>query len=294
MQTFQVEVESAYHKKMAFSPDGRFLVIDAKALTLLDTAGGPTRTFPELGILSYGIAFVLNGAAIACTPFGGGVQVLDLATGKARKHEPKGVYPHAVAAVPTADAFYVSVYNFEGKSDLRVFGAADLKQRAAFAAMDDKVDRLAISADGKRLAGRAGWRTLRVWNVGRPKLPARPAIKVDAKTQPNDFALSADGSRLAAGDSYALYVWDTASGERVVHSGKHRRGVMSVACCPTKPVIATGDNAGNVFLWDHTGRVLTRFDWGLTHVSGLAFAADGLRCAAIDGTGKVVVWDVDV
>jgi WD40 repeat protein len=293
VQTFQVEVDSAYHKKIAFSPDGRYLALDVRTLTLLDTTGGPARSFPELGILCYGMAFVRNGAAIACTPYAGGIQVLDLATGTARKHMLKKVYPHAVAAVPSADAFYVSIFNFGGKSDLRLFGTANLKRWTSFAQMDERVDRLALSADGRWLAGHSSWVTLRVWNVSRSKLPVHTSITVETRVSPNDFALSADGSRLVAGDSYALYVWDTATGARVVHSGKHRRGVMAVACNPTKPIIATGDNVGNVFLWDHAGNILTRFDWGLGHVSGLTFAADGLRCAAIGGTGKVVIWDVD-
>jgi hypothetical protein len=59
-------------------------------------------------------------------------------------------------------------------------------------------------------------------------------------------------------------------------------------------MFATGDTGGQVFLWDHTGRVLTRYDWGLGEVYAMCFAPDGLRCAAIDRAGKVVVWDVDV
>jgi hypothetical protein len=39
--------------------------------------------------------------------------------------------------------------------------------------------------------------------------------------------------------------------------------------------------------------VLARFDWGLGEVDAMCFAPDGLRCAAVDRNGKVVVWDVD-
>ena len=111
------------------------------------------------------------------------------------------------------------------------------------------------------------------------------------------IALSADGTRLATIGNRGVTLWDLANGapaREVFRSGKHRRGVTAVACNPTKSVLVTGDTAGQVFLWDDTGRVLTRFDWGLGDVYGLTFAPDGLRCAAADAKGKIVVWDVDV
>ena len=35
------------------------------------------------------------------------------------------------------------------------------------------------------------------------------------------------------------------------------------------------------------------FDWGLGPVTALAFAPDGLLCAAGDAAGQIAVWDVD-
>ena len=36
-----------------------------------------------------------------------------------------------------------------------------------------------------------------------------------------------------------------------------------------------------------------RFAWDVGPVQALAFAADGLTCAAGGATGRVVLWDVD-
>lgn len=109
----------------------------------------------------------------------------------------------------------------------------------------------------------------------------------------NEIALSADGARLVATDNRSVTVWDVATGKEVFRSGKHRRAVESAACNPTRPVFVAGDSAGKVFLWGYTGNVLTRFDWALGEIRGLCFAPDGLRCAAVDRQGKVVVWDVE-
>ncbi len=49
-----------------------------------------------------------------------------------------------------------------------------------------------------------------------------------------------------------------------------------------------------MFLWDDELHDLKRYDWKMADLQGICFAADGLRCAAVDSKGKVVVWDVDV
>jgi WD40 repeat protein len=118
-------------------------------------------------------------------------------------------------------------------------------------------------------------------------------VEVVPKGELRGFALSPDGARLATASSRGVSLWDAVTGDEAFSSGKHRRKVETVCFSPTQPLLATGDATGNVFLWDFTGRVLTRFEWGLRAVKGLGFAPDGLRCAATDGY-KVVIWDVDV
>ncbi|MCI0704130.1 MAG: WD40 repeat domain-containing protein [Planctomycetia bacterium] len=294
MQVFQVERPYAGHREMAFSPDGRFLAINLRVLTFLDTVGGSPRTFPELGDV-FEFAFIRNGAELVYTSSDDVIHVVHLDSGKQHRVSLEDATPGALAVAPNADAVFVWVYYYSNRrSDIRSLHIANMKQQVSFAAMNKVVDRLAISADGRWLATLSETRVLRVWHVGGPKLPSRAKLHVETRSVfLGDFALSADGSRLVAVDCQGLYIWNTATGEHL-HSGKHRRGVTAVACSPTKPIFVTGDNAGQVFLWDYTGGVLTRYDWKLKRVSSLAFAPDGLRCAAVDARGKVVVWDVDV
>jgi WD40 repeat protein len=128
--------------------------------------------------------------------------------------------------------------------------------------------------------------------VGNRAKGGRPDIAL-AKNKVTRFVLSADGSRLVTVGSRGITMWNADTGQQLWASGKHRCGVQVAAFCPTRLLLATGDNAGLIFLWDATGRVLTRYDFGLQNASGLAFAPDGLRCAAA-GTDSVVLWDIDV
>ena len=294
MQEFQVKAGGTV--KMCFSPDGQSLAISSGVFTLLNTASGSSRMLDALP-WSASFAFVRGGTAIAYTKgdHDEQVQVFDLASGNVHPFGPKHLRLHGVFANPNSDVFYVwfSTSNYYVGSDFLGYRSADLELAVTLSGLHCLGGDLVTSANGEWFADR-NWSTLWVWNIGEPEHSVSRKLELKTRADVNDHALSADGSRLVAGDSYALRVWDTASGEPVAHSGKHRRGVTAVACCPARPLIASGDNAGHVFLWDHACRVLNHYDWGLGEVDHLCFAADGLRCAAIDSKGKVVVWDVDV
>jgi WD40 repeat protein len=130
---------------------------------------------------------------------------------------------------------------------------------------------------------------IRIWDTTDPN---RPAVAISPKPRMAQFALSADGAHLATVDTHGVTLWNANTGRQVWTSGKHRRGVQMVSFCPTRPLLASGDTAGTIFLWDFAGRVLARYDFGLQNVSGLCFAPDGLRCAAAGR--EVVLWDIDV
>lgn len=232
MQEFRVTVDSLYHTHTAFTPDGRFLAVGAKAFTLIDTVAGTLREFPEMPRPYWGFAFVRAGAELAHSPLILGLQVIDLASGQAREWKLQGGYARCVAARPDADQFFTAVRIYGGKTTLRAVAVADFAERAAFAEMNDTVDRLVISADGRWLAGKL-LNALRVWYVAGEKLPTRAAVTKQF-VGCDGFALSADGALLVAANSRGLAAWHTKTGRVAFHSGKHRRGVTAVACCPTR------------------------------------------------------------
>jgi WD40 repeat protein len=295
MQTFQLTREAIWYGQMSFSPDGRWLALSGKPFHLLDTTGQEQPAILPLGQFRRGFVYVRGGTAIAYLPDARLLCEYDLTTRQERQCQIEDGYAESIAADPSGETLFLSVsrVRYGDKKVIRVMGARDFKTRGKFGAVSDDLRVLTPSADGQWI-GATSYHRVRAWRVGGDKLPARAAICATPKSGARGFALSADGGHLAVVSSSGLEIWDTQTGKRVAFSGKHRRTVTAVACCPTKPVLVTGDGAGQVFLWDHTGRVLTRFDWKLSEVRALCFAPDGLRCAAVDPSGKVVVWDVDV
>jgi WD40 repeat protein len=296
MQTYQVEAPLGYQRVLAFTPDSRFLAVGARTFTFLDTTGGPERRFPHLGFVGWCGATALVGDAVVSTSGRTSLKVFRTTTGEQHRLVVRCWSTTSVVAGSNPAAVFVSVNNNQRgvRGALWSLHLTDTKRRASFAETKDVTERLVISADGRWLAGKlSGVATIRVWHVGGPKLPSRSSFNADVPFYINDFALSADGSHVATVDNYALEVWNTKTGKHK-RSGKHRSIVSAVACHPTRPVLVTGDHAGKVFLWSHDCRVLTRYNWELGVVRGLAFAPDGLRCAVVYVSGKVVVWDVDV
>jgi WD40 repeat protein len=296
MQVFQLTRESVWFRQMSFSPDGRRLALDGKSFTLLDTTGQEQPQ--ELPIENHGLgfAFVRGGAAIAYLPKLDLLGEYNLTTRQTRSSLIEDGIAAGIAADPAADAIYLGVHGLAlvggSKYSIRVITLDDWKEQARFGTVSDNLDKLTLSADG-RWIGATCYERVRVWNVGRPRPPSRPKLSAPPGAWASKFAISADGGHLVIVSRAGVEIWATASGERIVSSGKHRSEVTAVACSPTRTLLATGDHAGKVFLWDYTGRVLTRYDWGLGEVYGLAFAPDGLRCAAVDSRGKVVLWDVN-
>lgn len=305
MQTF--ETSPCNRHELNFSPDGRYLLVGAGWPVLLDTHGAEP---PEVlkrpdGRYSIPMRFVHGGTAVVYLTRGDAC-VYDLATKQVTvTHTGAGRSADALAVGPDGTTVYTIVRFPTGpgphdwRSEVRAFDVNTWEQKAQYPGRDGYFPWTHLSANGRRLAGRSSG--LWVWDLGIPDNPDLAVVSVPAERRGSPvegFALSADGTRLACVTNRGVSLWATANGwptaTEVFRSGKHRRRVSAVACCPTKPLLATGDTGGCVFLWDHAGNVLTRYDWRMAEVHALAFAPDGFRCAASDAKGKTVVWDVDV
>ena len=111
-------------------------------------------------------------------------------------------------------------------------------------------------------------------------------------------ALSADGSRIAAGTALGrVRIWHTDGRGILFELGTGGEGVSSVAFSPTGELIAAGTEEGRVFLWDAaSASELSCLDGHGSIVSAVAFSSDCRRLVAVGGTvgnrlyGITKVW----
>jgi hypothetical protein len=136
-------------------------------------------------------------------------------------------------------------------------------------------------------------KVVRAWRVDGGKSPKRAAM---VGKLPGGWvtavAASADGRFVAAAARKVAVVWDVATGAEVCRVS-HKQFVKGVAFHPRRPVLATASLDGTAAFWDAaTGAKLQQFAWPVGPLYAVAFAPDGLRCAAL-GQHQVVVWDVE-
>jgi hypothetical protein len=146
---------------------------------------------------------------------------------------------------------------------------------------------------------------IRLWNLGGKKLPNRATKQLRAAeyTLVVALAISADGTYIAAGTlervtGTAVRVCEAKTGEwklvceREREREHHER--RDLVFHPSRPVVTHRGGPGEVVFYDAASQTeLKRYAWPLEKITAITFASDGLRCAAV-GTGKVVIWDVDV
>ncbi len=106
-------------------------------------------------------------------------------------------------------------------------------------------------------------------------------------------ALSPDTTTFAVGREMDLWVYDVPS-RALRHKLRAKRAFRKLAFRPNGRLIASVATESAVTLWDaEAGKQLTQFDWKQGKPEAVAFAPDGLTCAA-GGRGAVVVFDLDL
>lgn len=300
MQVFELPQTESKPQSVGFSPDGRFLAAwEETRVYAIDTATGTARVlWSGGGKYSYctpGIGFMADGRRVVALHIPGGgtgkvLQVHDTKTAKsARTNLRMDVWAMDVGA---NGLVVLAGWSWANSLRVELWDTRTDRRRLAVIWPVGFPEVVASSADGRWVAGSCV-DLVRLWNLpgnGSAKRARRQFRVVDNKTV-RALAVSASGEFVAA-TSDRLYVWDVRTGKEArvanVSPGRGRK----IAFHPSQPILAFGTGKGVCF-WDVTAKAeMRRFAWDVGHVNAVAFAPDGLRCAAA-GTGKVVIWDVD-
>jgi hypothetical protein len=152
------------------------------------------------------------------------------------------------------------------------------------------IKHLAFSPDERRLAA-AGYGGLQMY----PFPPARGEgfmAELDLEDEPGSLAFRPDGQEVALLCYQEVVLWDgkASEAERFTPAPVP---LLSLAWSPDGGVLALGCADGAVRFWARrTGRETHSYDWGVGAASSVAFAPDGMTCAAGGEKGQIVVWDV--
>jgi WD40 repeat protein len=152
----------------------------------------------------------------------------------------------------------------------------------------DNVWSVAFSPDGTRLASGSWDKTVRFWDT-KTGQQLRPEIRTPARMWGVTF--SPDGSRLASAGAQAQ-IWETATGKRIRSFGSASGG-RSVALSASGRELASGDNQGNVSVWDtRTGDLTRRFAGHTGMIESVTFSPDQQWLASASMDRTVRVWDL--
>jgi WD40 repeat protein len=104
-----------------------------------------------------------------------------------------------------------------------------------------------------------------------------------------------DDRTLACLHGRTLSVWNVADGRELVRHTLGSRDLTGLAITPDRRLLATLGDEKTVRLWGtETWQERIALDWQIGKPRTIAFAPDGMRAAVGGGSGKIVVWDVDL
>ena len=152
-----------------------------------------------------------------------------------------------------------------------------------------------IQMTGNRLlvAGDENGRLL-FWDVTKEQFLGASVARHDA--QITDVAVQLSGSLLATiGGDQVLRTWLKSDEKSFLSLPVHEFGAYGLGLSDTRNLIATGDGAGRVRIFDGSDGSVTGVPLTLSEerVWAVAFDATGKLVAAADQNGTLAVWDVD-
>jgi RNA polymerase sigma factor (sigma-70 family) len=250
----QFEGQAISEAALAFSPDGKMLATaGGRAACLWETATGKQlQQFTTDHLAGYRIVvFSPDGKLLALSSGGPTVQLCSLRTGETLRtyRSPQGITSRprfsldeaALTAPVNGDT--VPAWSVDLWTELTDIGGKKIFPH-----------NLAVSADGRSLAGSDSDGRVYVWEEATGKVRAR--FKQDLNVLSLTF--SPDGERLIgalntypnAEDTQPLCVWDLVAGQEAGELPGHSWMTRALAFSPDGKILASGGTQGAILLWD--------------------------------------------
>ncbi len=157
---------------------------------------------------------------------------------------------------------------------------------------DDIVNSIAFSPDGRLLASGGDDYVLKLWNViHKHHIATRDHITDRTRSQVKAVTFSPNGKMIAIGGRHAK-LWDPYTLNQIA-TFPHREWVWAVAFSSDDRLLATGDNSGQVNVWDLQNHgVVTQLHADSDAVYTVQFSPDNQILAGAGYAGQVKLWNV--
>lgn len=303
--TLTVTVASGDVVSLAFSPDGKVLATgDSRTARLWNVAtGSQLSVVAQDHCCANSLSFSPDGKILAIGHKDDTIALRDVESGRDLRTL-KGIGPLVFApdgkTLATGDQ---SAFEAKNAATIKLWDVASgTELRTLRGRPDNGVESVALSPDGRTVAAGLQGDNIKLRDIvtGAERLLKGYETDVNAMATPGAIAFSADGTKVAAGDSiHHVTIWDVASGRKLNNfvddspgSGEcDDQGVSSLAFSPNGRTLAVGtDNA--LTLWNIATRARLRtFKKGCDDPSVAAFSPDG-RTIAVVGPTSVQIRNV--
>jgi WD40 repeat protein len=279
---------------LAFAPDGRSLVSIAKGgrAVVWDLTGGPPIDGPPESESAMAFAVDPATGAIATAdhvarvhlwrPGHEGVRLLGLFDAPVS----------ALSFLAGGSLLAVAIGNrldAAEPGEVRLLRLSDAREVRRFPESNGAWQ-VAAAPRHKLLAWSNGIRRVAIVDLSRQDTFVFPALKQSASS----LAMSSDRRILAAGDDWAIRLWDPERREETARLTGHKGRILALAFAVDGRTLLSGSDDARVIAWDVAdGRVRSEVDWNIGRVTALAVAPDGGIIAAGGDRGRVVMWDFE-
>jgi WD40 repeat protein len=121
-----------------------------------------------------------------------------------------------------------------------------------------------------------------------------PLAQFRTRLWPGKTSFSPDGRYLAIARHKSVLLLTANELTQTAEFGEHEKVVKDLAFSPDSNRLISVSNDGTIRVWDVAARqLISKFKWDIGAVSAVAFAPDGLTCAAAGTRGQIVIWDME-